>query len=58
MWLKSLGNTGLYSPTVVHTLNSIIINTDLTVDIRISGVQAYRYVESIGNYSYNHFRKK
>ncbi|VVC30431.1 Hypothetical protein CINCED_3A001550 [Cinara cedri] len=42
MWLKSLGNTGLYSPTVIDTLNSIIQNKDLTVDIRVSGIQAYR----------------
>ncbi|XP_060856834.1 uncharacterized protein LOC132934536 [Metopolophium dirhodum] len=42
IWLKSLGNTGQTSPTTLHTLNAIIANVDLTVDIRVAGVQAYR----------------
>lgn len=45
LWLKSLGNAGLTTPTVLHTLHSIIMNIDVTVDIRVSAVQAYRWVK-------------
>jgi len=41
-----LGNTGQISPTTLHTLNAIIPNADLTVDIRVAGVQAYRFVKN------------
>lgn len=42
IWLKAIGNAGLTSPTTTETLNSVILNEDLTVDIRVSGVHAYR----------------
>ncbi|XP_025406452.1 uncharacterized protein LOC112680523 [Sipha flava] len=42
MWLKSLGNTGLSSSTLLDTLNALIANDGVTADIRVSAVQAYR----------------
>lgn len=41
-----MGNTGQTSPTILNTLNAIIANADLTVDIRVAGVQAYRFVKN------------